>query len=95
MGGAAQQAMRRLKQFARVQLCCLTAKQQNVFYFVSLSLGCLFSLNFDNTVIMKGIQTTALVNEAVCFPWPKQCCVLEPVLCKVDERIQALSLSWP
>lgn len=62
MGGAAQQAVRRLTQLARVQLCCLTAGQQNIFYFVSL--GCFFTLNFDNTVIMKVIQITALVNEA-------------------------------
>ena len=65
MGGTAQQAMGRLTQLARVQICCLAARQQTSFYFVSLSLGCFFTPNFDDTVITKGIQIAALVNEAV------------------------------
>lgn len=75
MGGTAQQAMGRLKQLAEVQLCCLTARQQTSFYFFSLSLGWFFTLNFDNTVIIKGIYIAALVNAAVrvAMAWAALC----------------------
>lgn len=66
MGGTVQQAVGRCTQLAKVQLCCLTARQQTSFYFVSLSLGWFFTLNFDNIGIMKGSQISALVKEAVC-----------------------------
>lgn len=60
-----QQALGKHIQLAGVQLCSLTAGQQSSFYFVSLSLGCFFTLNFDNKVMKKGIQIAALMDGAV------------------------------
>lgn len=60
MAGTVHQSGGKHTQLARVQLCSLTATQQNSFYFVSLSLECFSTLNFDNKAMKKGIQIAAV-----------------------------------